>query len=159
MAGGGKARGARRHPLAKQCAHTAKARVYCAAMHRPKANREFSLVLAALSLTACMAPVGTSGVISVPPNAAQTCTQHCQIIGMRLTAVAIMANNVGCVCQSPAPAGSTAGLPSGAASGSADRRSFGVSEEATESATTAAGMATILIEQQRQQAPPPPTSY
>src|SRR5262249_58194468 len=57
-------------------------------MRGPKANRELSLVLTALSLTACMAPVGTSGVISVPPDATQTCTQHCQTIGMRLTAVA-----------------------------------------------------------------------
>src|SRR4029434_3879545 len=78
-------------------------------MSGPKAYREFSLMLAALSLTACMAPVGTSGVVSVPPDAAQSCAQHCQTIGMRLTAVAIMANNVGCVCQSPAPAGSAAG--------------------------------------------------
>jgi hypothetical protein len=119
------------------------------------------LRLAALSLTACMAPVGTSGVISVPPAAAQTCAQHCQTIGMRLTAVAIMANNVGCLCQSPAPAGSAAGSSSRAAPGSAERRSFGVNEGATESATTTAGMATILMEQerQRQQVPPPLTRY
>src|SRR4029434_11263402 len=130
-------------------------------MSGPKAYREFSLVLAALSLTACMAPVGTSGVVSVPPDAAQSCAQHCQTIGMRLTAVAIMANNVGCVCQSPAPAGSAAGSSSRAAPGSTDRRSFGVNEGATESATTTAGMAAILMEQeqQRQQVPPFPRSY
>jgi hypothetical protein len=120
------------------------------------------LVLAAVSLTACMAPVGTSGVVSVPPDAAQTCTQHCQAIGMRLTAVAIMANNVGCVCQYPATAGSGAGSSSRAAPGQpGDRRSFGVIEGATESATTTAGMATILMEQERQreQVPPPLTRY
>ena len=126
-------------------------------MRGPKAYREFSLVLAALSLTACMAPVGTSGGVSVPPDAAQTCARHCQTIGMRLTAVAIMANNVGCVCQSPEPAGSAAGSSSRAAPGSADRRSAGVNEGAMESATTTAGMATILMERQRQQVPPPPS--
>src|SRR4030095_949696 len=127
-------------------------------MRGPKAYREFSLLLAALSLTACMAPVGTSGVVSVPPDAAQSCAQHCQTIAMRLPAVAIMANNVGCVCQYPAPAGSAAGSSSRAAPGSTERRSFGVNEGATESATTAAGMATILMEQeqQRRQVPPSP---
>ena len=129
-------------------------------MRGPKDYREFSLLLAALSLTACMAPVGTSGVIYVPPDAAQTCAQHCQTIGMQLTAVAIMANNVGCVCQHPATAGSAAGSSSRAAPGS-DRRSFGMNEGATESATTIAGMATILMEQERQgqQVPPPLIRY
>src|SRR4029453_6246104 len=125
-------------------------------MRGPKTYREFSLLLAALSLTACMAPVGTSGVISVPPDAAQSCAQQCQTIGMRLTAVAIMANNVGCVCQSPGPAGSAAGSSSRAAPGSTDRRSVGVNEGATESATTTAGMAAILMEQERQEVPPAP---
>jgi hypothetical protein len=130
-------------------------------MRGPKAYKEFSLVLAALSLTACMAPVGTSGVIYVPPDAAQTCARHCQTIGMQLTAVAIMASNVGCVCQHPAPAGSAAASSSRAAPGSADRRSFGVHEGAPESATTTAGMATILMERERQEqeVPLPPTRY
>ena len=128
-------------------------------MGGPKAYRELSFVLATLSLTACMAPVGTSGVISVPPDAAQSCAQHCQTIGMRLTAVAIMANNVGCVCQSPAPAGSPAGSSSRTAPGSTDPRSFGVKEEATEGATTTAGMVAILMEQEREEVPPPPIRY
>jgi len=113
-------------------------------------------MLAALSLTACMAPVGTSGVISVPPDAAQTCARHCQTIGMRLTAVAIMANNVGCVCQNPGPAGSAESSSSRAAPGSAERRSLGVNEGATESATTTAGMVAILMEQERQREEVPP---
>jgi hypothetical protein len=125
-------------------------------MRGPKAYREFSLVLAALSLTACMAPVGTSGIVSVPPDAAQSCAQHCQTIGMRLTAVAIMANNVGCVCQSPAPAGSPAGSSSRADPGSTDRRLFGLNVGATESATTTAGMVAILMEQERQREEVPP---
>ncbi|MCC7542942.1 MAG: hypothetical protein IT379_42395 [Deltaproteobacteria bacterium] len=52
-----------------------------------------------ISLGACMAPVGTGGVVSVPSDAATQCESHCASIGLRLGAVAIMANNVGCVCQ------------------------------------------------------------
>ena len=59
------------------------------------------LLLAALSLAGCMATVGVNNV-SIPPDAALTCGRHCQTIGMRLSAVAIMANNVGCVCQTAA---------------------------------------------------------
>src|SRR4029450_4485689 len=119
-------------------------------MRGPKAYTELSLVLAALSLTACMAPVGTSGVISVPPDAAQSCAQQCQTIGMRLPAVATMGNNGGGLCRPPGPAGSAAGSSSRAAPGSTDRRSVGVTEGATESATTTAGMAAILMEQERE---------
>jgi hypothetical protein len=56
------------------------------------------LLLAALPLSGCMAAVGVNSR-SIPPDAAQTCDRHCQTIGMRLSAVAIMADNVGCVCQ------------------------------------------------------------
>jgi hypothetical protein len=45
-----------------------------------------------------MATVGVDHA-SIPADAAQTCARHCQSIGMRLSAVAIMAENVGCVCQ------------------------------------------------------------
>jgi hypothetical protein len=55
---------------------------------------------AVLSLSACMATVGVDAR-SIPTDAAQTCARHCQTIGMRLSAVAIMAENVGCVCQPP----------------------------------------------------------
>jgi hypothetical protein len=53
------------------------------------------------TLSGCMATVGAS-MMSVPPDSAQRCYAHCQAIGLNLTAVAIMANNVGCVCQPPA---------------------------------------------------------
>lgn len=43
--------------------------------------------------------VGTSELVKVPPDAGKTCTTYCDTIGMDLGAVAIMANNVGCVCQ------------------------------------------------------------
>jgi hypothetical protein len=58
-------------------------------------------VLAVLPLTGCVATVGVSQV-SIPANSAQICDRHCQTIGMRLSAVAIMAENVGCVCQAAA---------------------------------------------------------
>lgn len=83
----------------------------------------------------CQAPVGSAR--EVPPDAADTCAEHCQTVGMRLTAVAIMASNVGCICQH---GGEKGAAPGGEAS--------------------AAGMATIMLqeeaqrEQQRQAAIP-----
>jgi hypothetical protein len=89
-----------------------------------------------LFLAGCMAPVGSK--LTVPPDAADTCASQCGSIGLRMTAVAIMANNVGCVCQ---PAGD-------AAPATADQA------DPASSAATAGGMATIMLEQQheRQQA-------
>jgi len=65
--------------------------------------RSLARYAALLSLTSCVAPVGVEGV-SVPPDSAKICARHCDTIGMRLSAVAIMANNVGCVCQPNEPA-------------------------------------------------------
>lgn len=94
---------------------------------RIKRRLRVGLVLGALPLTACLAPVGVKSV-SIPPNAAQTCSKHCQTIGMRLSAVAIMADNVGCVCQlAPEPKAS--------------------SEAVGELSTPIAGMATIVMQQ------------
>jgi len=56
------------------------------------------LLAASLPLAACTATVGVRAY-SIPPDAAKTCAAHCQTIGMQLSAVAIMAENVGCVCQ------------------------------------------------------------
>lgn len=101
--------------------------------HKPGPSTLAAVVLALTltALTACRAPVGVDGV-TVPSDAARTCEQHCRSIGLALGAVAIMANNVGCVCD--------AGGPPGAAS----------------SSTVTAGMATIAMqdaaEQQRRQA-------
>lgn len=60
------------------------------------------LSVIALALVGCMAPVGVT-TMSVPPDAAATCSSHCQTMGMRLSAVAVMANNVGCVCEPARP--------------------------------------------------------
>jgi hypothetical protein len=94
------------------------------------------LLAAAAPLASCMATVGVNSM-SIPRNAAQTCDRHCQTIGMRLSAVAIMAENVGCVCQFVPQPQASAG-------------------EAGELATPIAGMATIVLQaaaarQQQQQ--------
>ncbi len=77
-------------------------------------------------LSGCPAVVGTSGLITVPPDAGKTCTTHCNTIGMDLGAVAIMANNVGCVCQPR-------------------------STQADDSAAVSAGMVTIMLQRQQEQ--------
>lgn len=50
-------------------------------------------------LMGCVAPVGVSGAISIPRDAGNNCAEQCGQIGMKLSAVAIMANHIGCVCQ------------------------------------------------------------
>jgi hypothetical protein len=57
-----------------------------------------------LSATGCAATVGTSGAIYVPRDAAATCAAHCHEVGLALSSVVIMANNVGCVCSAAATA-------------------------------------------------------
>jgi hypothetical protein len=54
----------------------------------------------------CVAPVGSE--VRVPDDATATCEAQCNHIGLELSAVAIMANNVGCICQA-SPSGATAG--------------------------------------------------
>jgi len=60
-----------------------------------------------LSPIGCTATVGTSAGWSVPVDARQTCETYCHDVGMELGAVAIMANNVGCICESGGKAGQT----------------------------------------------------
>ena len=105
-------------------------------------------ILAVLSLTGCMATVGVDAR-SIPPDAAQTCARHCQTIGMRLSAVAIMAENVGCVCQPPA-----APVASGEAAGEFGTPAGGMTTIAAQQAAAAsqsAAATAALQQQQRQQ--------
>jgi hypothetical protein len=82
-----------------------------------------------VSFAGCVAPVGVSA-LSSPRDARNVCSQQCGVIGMNLSAVAIMANNIGCVCQTGAAAPPVA----------------------TAGASSAAGMATIsMIEQEQDQ--------
>ena len=80
-----------------------------------------------LAYGACTAPVGSN--LEVPSNATSTCETHCRSIGLELSAVAIMANNVGCVCQRA--------------------RSPQLTSDGGESVT--AGMATIMLQQEEQE--------
>ena len=85
------------------------------------ARKWAGIVLLLSTLSACEATVGVNAV-TVPRNAAQTCAFHCQSIGLQLAAVAIMANNVGCVCQpgaAPPAAPPTAGMLTAPAAGMA----------------------------------------
>ena len=87
-------------------------------------------LLLVVPLAGCVAPVGVSA-LSIPHDAGNVCSQQCRVVGMNLAAVAIMANNIGCVCQPGA----------------------GPPPVATMGASSAAGMATIslLEEQEREQ--------
>ena len=68
------------------------------------------LFLSALvPLGACAAAVGTTSGVSVPEDARAQCDGQCRSIGMSLGAVAIMANNVGCVCQVTGAGGAVSG--------------------------------------------------
>ncbi|MBN2194380.1 MAG: hypothetical protein JW751_16305 [Polyangiaceae bacterium] len=49
-------------------------------------------------LVGCVAPVGSR--IRIPRDAAAKCAEQCERTGMELSAVAIMAENIGCVCVS-----------------------------------------------------------
>lgn len=103
-------------------------RVIAKPMSQRAVLRAAVLVVALLSV-GCVAPVGASDT-KIPKDGASQCASQCAEMGLRLSAVAIMANNVGCVCQPP---------PSGQASRG-------------ENAVGPAGMATLLmLEQQRQQ--------
>lgn len=92
-----------------------------------------SLFCSVTLLAGCRtAMVGTGTYVEIPPDAATTCESHCASIGLRLSAVAIMAENVGCVCQA----------------------SQGADGATSQTTPLTAGMATIAMqnaEEQRQQ--------
>lgn len=75
----------------------------------------------------CAANVGVENA-KIPSNAARTCESQCQHIGLTMTAVAMMADTVGCICQPPA------------ATSSRDN-----------AGATAAGMSTIMLQRERQE--------
>jgi hypothetical protein len=81
--------------------------------------------LLCVSLVGCTAQVGSS--LTVPDDAGQTCKDHCSAIGMTLSAVAIMANNVGCICE---PVGNSDGAV------------------AREASSVAGGMTVVLMEEE-----------
>lgn len=85
------------------------------------------VLLFSLLVIGCAASVGVQDN-TIPHDAAQTCENQCQRIGLQMSAVALMAETVGCVCRR---ADSDAPSESAAAS--------------------AAGMATIVLQQAQHQ--------
>jgi len=74
-------------------------------------------LLPLLTIGACAAAIG-SETRTIRPESAQVCAEQCAQIGLKLTAVAIMANNIGCVCQAekaPVPVTVDAVPPAGMA--------------------------------------------
>ena len=94
-------------------------------------------LLYSLNLAACDARVGAHGITSVPPDARAQCDTQCKKAEMELSALAIMANTVGCVCQLPSK---TVADESTAAAG-----------EKQASAGISAGMATIILQEATRQ--------
>jgi len=108
-------------------------------MHGKRSKFGWRAIVFVTSVAGCTAPVGSS--LRVPSDAAGTCRNLCAEIGLELSAVAIMASNVGCVCQ--------------------EHREASRSAVAMDREAVTAGMATILLEERRRQQPtyvPPPDS-
>jgi hypothetical protein len=59
----------------------------------------FALGALSIVLAGCAATVGAGGLVNVPSDSRAQCATHCQSIGLELSAVVVMANNVGCVCN------------------------------------------------------------
>ncbi len=55
--------------------------------------------------------------LTVPPDTAQECSNICQSIGLQLSAVVVVTNSAGCVCEVQPRAGSA--VPGGASAASA----------------------------------------
>jgi hypothetical protein len=85
------------------------------------------VLISAAGLMGCgTATVGASRTTSIPKDAPATCSSYCRDMGLSLSAVVVMADNVGCVCAVPGAAGSAApaaapvnGSPGAAAGGMA----------------------------------------
>lgn len=76
------------------------------------------LALVALLAAACATVPAVSPGVQVAPDSRPACAANCEKMGLRLAAVVLVRNSVGCVCAVPeaAPAG---GAPSAGAVGSA----------------------------------------
>ncbi len=116
------------------------------ARKRIPATLRWGVLLATLPFAACEAMVGVANNVSIPRNAASVCAGHCQSIGMRLSAVAIMANNIGCVCQDASQPNPTAG-----AAGRLGTPAAGMSTIAAQEAAAAMIQQQEIQRQQQQQ--------
>lgn len=97
-------------------------------MQEKSSKLRWATIVLATSIAGCMAPVGSS--LRVPSDATDTCRRLCTGIGLEMSAVAIMASNVGCVCQ--------------------EHRQGSRSAAAADREAVTAGMATILLEDEEQ---------
>jgi outer membrane lipoprotein SlyB len=88
----------------------------------------------ALAAGGCAATVGTSGSTYVPKDAAATCSAHCGDMGLQLSSVVVMANNVGCVCSVAGPAAPGGPAPGGSAA--ADMAALMLQEDAQRQSTS-----------------------
>jgi hypothetical protein len=75
------------------------------------------LLLSVALAAGCAIAPPVSPLMTVPPDTAQKCMNVCATMGLTMSAVVVVANNSGCVCE-PAPgAGPRAGGASAAAAG------------------------------------------
>ncbi len=104
-----------------------------------------------VSVTAACTPrpatVGAHSTTPVPTDAAQVCARHCSSMSLSLSAVVLMADNVGCVCAvdappPPPPAATTDTGPTPVARPVA---------RAPRASAAAGGMAVLLLEAAAQQ--------
>lgn len=95
---------------------------------------------------ASSASVGVSDRTYVDKSSATVCSSHCETIGMTLSSVVIMANNVGCVCEAPPAPGSPGSTRDPAAGDptSVDRPA-GEPQGVARRSSAAGGMAAIMI--------------
>jgi hypothetical protein len=114
-------------------------------------TKRLGLGLLALSFSACMPAVAPANSGDVPRERATECASVCTKLGMRLSAVVVMMNSAGCVCE-PLPPGASAPPPTPALPGAApaapgaSAAAGGVSIAAAQAAA-----ATALMQQQQQQ--------
>lgn len=65
-----------------------------------------------LALAACATQGAVGGTYHLDPNAGRECVAHCGVLDMDLTAVVVIMNNTGCVCE---PRQRRTGAPGGGA--------------------------------------------
>ncbi|HLL23141.1 MAG TPA: hypothetical protein VK427_13465 [Kofleriaceae bacterium] len=69
-----------------------------------------------LALTGCYQPIESATTLEVPRERANECVAVCHQLGMRMTAMVVITDRAGCVCEpEPAHVPSSPGAPSAAA--------------------------------------------
>ena len=76
-----------------------------------------SAVVLLLLLAACATRPPVSPMLRLPPDTAQECANVCQSIGLRLSAVVVVASSAGCVCEAQPSANAFQGGASAASAG------------------------------------------